>query len=99
MRIGSTPTHRFILPFSEEEFSALEITYSQHRCVVLQKNERECVIEGNTVQVKLSQEETFEFKADVNVEIQIRVVASNGEVFVSDIFTVSCDRCLSDEVL
>lgn len=99
MRIGSTPTHRFTLPFDEESISALEITYCQNRRVVLRKNERECVIKGNTVEVKLSQEETFEFTADVNVEIQIRVVSSNGEVFPSDIFTVSCKRCLSDEVL
>lgn len=99
MRIGTTPTHQFTLPFDVETLLALEITYSQDNQVVLQKREQDCTMEGNMVSVTLSQEETFGFDEYMNVEIQLRVLTTGNNVFSSDIFNVSCKRCLSDEVL
>lgn len=99
MRIGTTPTHKFVLPFDADSVQAIEITYSQNAQVVLQKDERDCTIEGNTISVTLSQEDTFAFKGDTDVEIQIRVATDDGKVYSSAVMCVSCGRCLSSEVL
>lgn len=99
MRIGTTPTHTFTLPFDTEIVRAVEITYSQNGKVVLQKDERCCTLDGNTISTKLSQVDTFEFDECVNVEIQIRVLDYNDQAFASDIMCISCGRCLSSEVL
>ena len=102
MRRGSTPTHTFALPACIAEkasaISAIEITYEQKNQVILQKREQDCTINGDEVSVTLSQEETFLFKEDVNVQIQLRIKV-DGKVIPSDIMRVSCKECLSDEVI
>lgn len=99
MRIGTTPTHEFILPFGAELVSGVEITYCQNKKIVLRKGENDCEIAGNVVSLTLSQEDTFKFIGDVNVEIMIRVVDVNGKVYASDIMKLKCQRCLSNEVI
>ena len=99
MRIGTTPTHQFTLPFEVDRISAIEITYAQRGQVILTVTEEDCTMQGQTVQVTLGQEDTFAFAQDINVDIQLRVKDINGTVFASDILTVSCQRCLSDEVI
>lgn len=99
MKIGTTPTHYFALPFDVSLIRSIEITYGQNGKVVLQKDERDCTMEGNTVSVELSQLDTFEFKGGVNVQIQLRVLDINGTVSASEIMSVSCQKCLSDGVL
>lgn len=99
MRKGSTPTHTFTMPpETAGKISAVEITYTQNKQVILQKREQDCTIEGDVVSVTLSQEETFLFKDDVNVHIQIRIKVG-GKVIPSDVIRVSCDECLSSEVI
>ena len=99
MRIGTTPTHTFTLPFDTEIIRAVEITYSQNGKVVLKKDQRDCTLSGNTISTKLSQLDTFEFDECSHVEIQIRIMDHEESVFASDIIRVSCKKCLSDEVL
>ena len=99
MKIGTTPTHTFTLPVGEDSIKSIEITYSQNGKIVLQKYTRNCTITGNTASVTLSQLDTFEFKGGVNVEIQIRVLDKGNKVFSSDVMCISCDKCLSTEVL
>lgn len=99
LKIGTTPTHCFSLPFDVSLIQAIEITYGQNGKVVLQKDERDCTMEGNTVSVELSQLDTFEFKGGENVQIQLRVLDINGAVSASEIMCVSCQKCLSDGVL
>lgn len=99
MRIGTTPTHIFTVPFDTEQITAVEITYCQNGNVILQKYEHDCKMQGRVISVKLSQTDTFEFICGVNVEIQIRVLTTDDTAFASDIMRVSCEKCLSDEVL
>lgn len=99
MKRGSTPTHKFVLPFAVDQVDEVEITYQQKDEEILKKYKKDCVLEDRTVSVTLTQEESFEFTEDVNVEIQVRVLTKGGEVLPSNIICVSCDRCLSDEVL
>lgn len=99
MKRGSTPTHNFTLPFSAEEADEIEITYQQNNETILTKYKDDCVVEGRNVSVTLTQEETFEFTSEENVEIQVRVLTKGGDVLPSNIIRVSCERCLSEEVL
>ena len=99
MRIGTTPTHYFTLPFSTELVKDVQIVYCQNGSEILQKNTPDCEFEGNTVAVKLSQLDTFEFTPGMIVEIQIRVSTTEETVLASDILKINCQRCLSEEVL
>lgn len=100
MRKGTTPTHTFELPAAMVgKVRSVEITYSQRKQVVLQKNTYDCTINDNTISVTLTQLDTFKFIDDVNVEIQVRILDKANNAFASKIMCISCDRCLSDEVL
>lgn len=99
MKRGTTPTHEFVLPFSVDNIDDVEITYCQNGKEILKKYADQCTMDGKTISLKLSQDETFAFDENVNVEIQLRVLTKGEDVLASDIFTVSCKRCLSDEVL
>ena len=99
MKRGTTPTHQFVLPISVDMIEDVEVTYQQNGKEILKKYLDEFTAEGKTIAVMLTQEETFAFDEGVNVEIQLRVLTKGGEVHASDIFTVGCLRCLSDEVL
>ena len=99
MKKGSTPTHHFTLPFSCEWAKEVEITYAQNGNEILKKYLQDCTLEENTISTTLSQQETFEFDADFPVQIQIRVLDENDGCHVSNIFSVNCDECLSNEVL
>ena len=100
MKKGTTPTHIFELPVElAGNIKSVEIIYSQRRHIVLRKHTDDCVIEDNIISVTLTQFDTFKFADDVNVEIQVRVLDQVDNVLASNIMCVSCDRCLTDEVL
>jgi hypothetical protein len=99
MRIGTTPTHIFTLPFNAEMVENVEIVYHQFGKNVLVKDIEDCEMSGNEISVTLTQEETFLFDGSANVEIQLRVVTQNDEALASDIIRVPCYKCLSNEVL
>ena len=99
MRIGTTPTHTFILPFDTKTIQKVQIVYSQNDQIVLEKCVEDCTLKENTVCVKLTQEETFLFKSKCSVKVQLRVMTTGGDVISSDVMCVCCDECLSDEVL
>lgn len=99
MRIGTTQTHTFELPFDAVTISKVRVLYEQKGKLVLQKTEEDCTLENNILSVRLTQEDTFNFNHSTDVKIQIRVLTTNGEALASDILCVRCDECLSNEVL
>lgn len=99
MRRGTTPTHTFTLPFDVSMISKLHIIYAQNEQVVLTKSESDATLDGNTVVVKLSQEETLLFDCKRNTEVQVRVLTLGGEAITSDIIRVATERCLENEVI
>lgn len=99
MRKGGTPTHTFELPTTLVDIKNVEITYAQNKQVVLRKSTSDCTVTDNQISVTLTQEDTFRFTDGVTVEIQLRLLDNVDHVFISNIMRVSCDRCLSDEVL
>lgn len=96
---GTTPTHQFALPIEPDMIQTLQIIYAQKGEIVLTKGKDDCTFDGKSVSVKLTQQETFLFDEDEYVKIQFRVLTNDGDALASHIMRVTCDECLSDEVL
>ena len=58
---GTTPVHTFELPFDTAEIKEINIAYAHNGVVVLTKEKADCSFEGNTVRVRLTQEDTLKF--------------------------------------
>ena len=97
MRRGTTPKHTFTLPFDTDTLSKVRIIYAQDEIPVLIRDD--ATLDGNTVEVKLTQEETLKFNEQKGVEIQLRAITADGEdAIASDIMRVSVKRLLENEV-
>lgn len=99
MRMGTTPPHTFVLPKNVGAIEKVLITYTQADRLILEKTEKDCTVDGHVVKTRLTQEETFLFTPKVEVEVQIRVKTTGADVLGSDVVRISCERCLSNEVL
>jgi len=99
MRLGTTPKHTFTFPFDVSKIANVKITYSQAGRIILEKYLKDCNVEGQTLTLTLTQEDTFLFMENKSVEIQARVVTLGGEVLASDVVRVLVERCLDEEVL
>ena len=98
MRLGTTPTHTFEVPFSVDTIEYVRIVYAQAGVEVLVKEKYDCEMEGHQISVKLTQEETFLFNPKLHVEAQIRVLTVDREAFASDIMRIVPYRVLGEEV-
>ena len=96
---GTTPTHTFTLPFETAMIKSIQITYAQNDAVKLTKGNADCTFEGNTVSVRLTQEDTLLFAEKACVEVQVRVLTIGGDALASNIMRVRCHECLSEDVL
>ena len=99
MKRGTTPTHKFTLPFDTGLLAAVRIVYAQLDNVVLVKTGEDLTLSGDTITTSLTQTETLQFTCKAPVEIQVRVLTLSGDAHNSDIVKVSVDRCLEDEVI
>jgi hypothetical protein len=94
---GTTPTHLFNIPFDTTAVDKVKITYSQNGKEVLAK--KDCKLDGKTISVTLTQDDTFLFDHNKDVEIQIRVLTLGGDVLANVPIKVGVSKCLDDEVL
>lgn len=99
MRRATTPTHTFELGTDATRFAKILVTYKQRGTTKLELTEDDVTVEGQTIIYKLTQEEANEFTEGVNVEIQVRVKTTDGDVFATDIITMPVEAVLNDEVL
>jgi len=83
---GTTPTHTYTLPLSEEEIENLRVTYEQGGKIVCQKEKEDGVLEANVFTLKLSQQDTLGFTANAPVRIQLKALTTGGDVLVSEVF-------------
>jgi hypothetical protein len=75
------------------------IVYAQSEEEIFRKTASQCHMEGNTLSVELTQEETFLFDCRKKVQIQVRVLTTEGKALASNIITKDVAKCLSNEVL
>lgn len=99
MRIGTTPTHIFILPIHTSVIENAVVTYAQNNIIVVEKGIDDCIMDANTISVQLSQEETLTFNYKENVKIQLRIKTTDGKAYASQIYVDSVRQCLSNEVI
>ena len=94
---GTTPTLQFVLPFAANIIDVLDIAFSQQlqpyapAQIVLDKNLSDCTLDGDTISLVLSQEDTLALSSAQDVEIQLRIL-SNGSALASQIITVPVGR-------
>lgn len=95
----TTPTHIFALDFDMALVKTIRIVYKQGDIVRLVKYGDDATIDGSTVTLKLTQEETQAFSASSGVKIQVDVLTTGGEAFHSDEFREDVEDVLLDEVI
>lgn len=97
---GTTPIHTFEIPFDVSLIKSGKVVYSQNGQIILDKPIHQCALDGNTITLKLTQEETFLFGCTKGlVSIQVRLLTTDEEAIASDEMTVDVKRCLDNEVL
>lgn len=96
---GTTPTHRFNIPLDASVIQRVRITYAQQGKVLLVKEDADCRLDGSTIELKLTQEETLLFDEFSSVQIQVRVLTTGGDALASELIRVPCGAILDKEVL
>ena len=96
---GTTPTLTFTLPFDCSTLTKANIAFAQNGHVVLEKDLTECTVDGNTLTLTLSENDTLQLNSNHKVvEIQIR--AAVGETrLASNIVQTTVNRILKDGCL
>lgn len=96
---GTTPTHIFTIPFDTDTIADLRISYAQCGKEVVVKTLKDAKLNGATITVDLTQEDTLKFDCSKQVLMQVKVLTLGGEVLSSDIIVVNVGQCLNSEVL
>lgn len=96
---GTTPKLEFTLPFDTEQLQEAFVTFAQNGSVVLDKPLSECILDQNTLTVRLTQEDTLKLKEVYTTEMQIRARMLSGDALASNIIRVSTERILKDGVI
>lgn len=96
---GTTPTHKFNIPMDASIIKSVRITYAQQGKVLLTKESEDCHINGNVIELKLTQEETLLFDEFSSVQIQVRVLTAGGDALASELIRVPCGAILDKVVL
>ena len=99
MRQGTTPRHTFELPFGVDVIDKVRVIYSQNGINKLIKEKGDCILEGNTVQVNLTQEDTFLFDCRYPVKLQVRVLTIGGDALATEPYSMTVYECLEMEVI
>lgn len=96
---GTTPKHTFTIPLETSELASIRIIYAQDDTQLFVKEMSDCVLEGKTISVTLTQAETLKFDDTKLAQIQLRVKTKSGEVLSSDVLVVYVGKCLDTEVM
>lgn len=99
MRRGTTPTISITVKgLSDIQINKAYLTLKQ-RGTVVEKTEADMGIDGDILQVTLTQEETLKFAARAEMNVQLRVLSKSGTAYASDIVTVPVGEILKDGVI
>ena len=100
MKRGTTPTHTFSVDVDLTSATVIYLTYKQGNETIVERDINNMTVTSDSIQVRLTQEETLLFNTAVNIQIQIRAGFSDGSRIASDILTVSpAGQILKDGVI
>lgn len=77
---GTTPEHKFDIPYPQELIKDIRVTYGQRGSSLFTKTLKECTLGDEELKVPLTQEDTFKFVANRPVHIEIRILFTDGNV-------------------
>lgn len=98
MRQGTTPTIQITInDIDLNEMQNIYVVFEQNG-YILKKESSDLDIEGNTISVSLSQEETLNFK-EGTCNIQLRMITKGGVAIASPIKTTKVYRVLNKEAI
>lgn len=96
---GTTPTHTFRLSIETSTITELRITYVQLGKTVVEKTENDVKLGEKSISLTLTQEESLEFRAGSEVEVQLKVLTNVGTVLASPVISLTVGKILNTEVL
>ena len=96
---GTTPKHTFNIPFDTSMIDKVRILYAQNDNLVVVKTKEDCEITDKAIITTLTQEDTFKFDKNTDVEIQIRILTKGGDAPASIPIKVGVTKCLETEVI
>ena len=97
MRRGTTPTLVFTVPdiLNPMDFDVLSIAFAQNGEFIFDKRKNDCLIDGQSIILTLTQADTLKLQGDKSVEIQLR--AGIGQLrYASKIIKTTVGRILMD---
>lgn len=77
---GTTPIHEIEVPYPIEIIKDIRFVYGQKNKTVFVKQKEECNIQEGVATITLTQEETLSFVPNKNVDIEIRIKLTDGQV-------------------
>ena len=99
----TTPTHTFVFPenIDPAELDWLRLTYAQNGEILFEKELADMTIDGQTVSIKLTQEETKLFSAqNLNSYVQVQMRVGIGDTaMATKIYNVPVADVLNGEVI
>lgn len=96
---GTTPTLEFVMPFDVKDMPALYITFKQRGETILEKSAEDVQCNGDTITLKLTQDETLKMHTGQDSYVQIRAKSNAGDAVASDIIPLTIHRVLKDGVI
>ena len=100
----TTPTHTFTLPIQTSSCKEIQVTYKQKNAELVFHYQDGIMpsgmtLDGKNVIVRLTQEQTKAFNSSRMVATQVRVLTTGNDAYASQVFNVSVNKVLNDEVL
>lgn len=99
MKMGSTPTHTFTVPYEASSIRKIRVSYGQNGKELVCKSESDCVLEEGILSCTLTQRDTLQFDHRKPLEIQVKILLNTGDVFLSDLIICDVEYALCREIL
>lgn len=96
---GTTPTHTFKLPFGTEYVAKAKVSYKHGDELLLRKDTADCKLEGNTISVTLTREETVKFPDDAIIKVQLEIETPAGDALKTRVYSLHASELLDEGAL
>ena len=96
---GTTPTHKFILPFAVSRVAKAKVVYKRGDKVLIRKNTADLTMAGNEISVTLTRGETVAFPDSGAIKIQLEIETTDGKNLKTPVYLKYSDELLDEEEL
>lgn len=96
---GTTPVLNFKFPFNLDTLQDIYVTFEQRNGTEFDKTLEDAQVDGDTLTLNLTQQDTLKLKHDRPLLIQIRAKTPDGVALASHIITVDVNEILKEGVI